>query len=333
MAERIADAAEIAVPPYTLRPPRDEDAQAICDLVAACDTALNGHADRYSPEDVREGWARLDRERDAWVFVAPDGSLAAYGELNDQGHGKLIADGYVHPAHWGRGLGTALARLYDARGHELVARQPEGVRVIVGTGTLAADTAAADLFRAHGYTRVRGFWVMRIDLDAPPPAPEWPEGIGVRTFVPGRDERETFTASDTAFGDHWGHVPGAFDEWLLRTQRPDFDPSLWFLAVDETDGGRIVGIALCSRRVDLGWVNSLGVLRASRQRGLGVALLRHSFAELYARGERAVGLGVDSQNLTGATRLYQKAGMRVDFETSAFEKVLRDGTDAAVRSL
>lgn len=44
---------------------------------------------------------------------------------------------------------------------------------------------------------------------------------------------------------------------------------------------------------------------------LGLALLRQAFGAFYARGLRTVGLGVDAQNLSGATRLYERAGMVV----------------------
>ena len=47
-------------------------------------------------------------------------------------------------------------------------------------------------------------------------------------------------------------------------------------------------------------------------RGLGLALLRHGFGALYRRGDRQVFLDVDSENRTGATRLYERAGMRVE---------------------
>ena len=60
----------------------------------------------------------------------------------------------------------------------------------------------------------------------------------------------------------------------------------------------------------MGWVGTLGVRRPWRKRGIGLALLRHSFNEFYRRGKRKVGLGVDAQNLTGALRLYESAGMQ-----------------------
>ncbi|HEV2582694.1 MAG TPA: GNAT family N-acetyltransferase, partial [Ktedonobacteraceae bacterium] len=82
-----------------------------------------------------------------------------------------------------------------------------------------------------------------------------------------------------------------------------------------------------------GWVNTLAVLRPWRKQGLGMALLLHSFREFYQRGKRKVGLGVDSQNLTGATRLYQRAGMHVAREHITYEKELRAGIELSTQIL
>jgi ribosomal protein S18 acetylase RimI-like enzyme len=69
-----------------------------------------------------------------------------------------------------------------------------------------------------------------------------------------------------------------------------------------------------------GWIGSIGVRPAWRGRGLAKALLLHSFREFHRRGKRRVGLGVDSQNATGATRLYESIGMVVDSEQVVWEK-------------
>ena len=315
---------------FTVRAPRADDPPAICALMAAFDIAYNGFADAYEPADIREEWERLDLAADAWVIEGPDGRMTGYGTLTDKGSGRLQADGYVHPGYWGRGIGTALVRLMDARAAALVGRAPEGARVVAGNAVLANDAAAQAILEAEGYVLVRTHWRMAITLDAPPPAPGWPVGIAVRAFVPGRDERAVFDAVEEAFSDHWGHTPRAFEEWIRRTRREDFDPSLWFLAMD---GETIGGVALCRRRPDCGWLGWLAVRRPWRKRGLGLALLRHSFGAFYARGERTIALGVDAQSLTGATRLYEGAGMRVTMLAAIYEKELRAGEDLAVRAL
>ena len=56
--------------------------------------------------------------------------------------------------------------------------------------------------------------------------------------------------------------------------------------------------------------------------GLGEALLLHSFAEFRRRGYSRATLGVDATSPTGATRLYERAGMRVYRDTVFMEKRL-----------
>ena len=61
--------------------------------------------------------------------------------------------------------------------------------------------------------------------------------------------------------------------------------------------------------------------------GLSLALLQHSFTGFYARSKKQVELGVDSQNLTGATRLYEKAGVRVHQQLATYDLELRPGEE------
>jgi mycothiol synthase len=53
---------------------------------------------------------------------------------------------------------------------------------------------------------------------------------------------------------------------------------------------------------------------------LGELLLRTAFAEFAQRGEQRVALGVDAQNATGATQLYDRVGMQIAFHANVFRK-------------
>ena len=125
--------------------------------------------------------------------------------------------------------------------------------------------------------------------------------------------------------EHWTHF---FDSY------PGFDETLAFMAMD---GDQIAGISQCVKEADfdadLGWVDKLAVLRPWRKRGLGLALLRHSFVELHKRGKEKVGLGVDADSLTGATRLYEKAGMHAVNQFVVYEMELRSGVDLSLQEL
>jgi ribosomal protein S18 acetylase RimI-like enzyme len=69
-------------------------------------------------------------------------------------------------------------------------------------------------------------------------------------------------------------------------------------------------------------VRLLGVRRPWRRRGLGRALLLHAFGEFRRRGFSRSALGVDAESLTGANRLYERAGMHVAARFDIYEKVL-----------
>src|SRR5262249_35288511 len=154
------------------------------------------------------------------IVAKQDGRLAGYADALDNGSGQLNIDGYVHPAHWGRGVGTALVRLAEARLRELLPGQPEGIRVVISSGGRARDEAAHRLLEGEGYHLVRGFWRMERTFDAEPEAPVWPAGIALRTLQPGEDElRAVFACVEEAFQDHWGHVPRLFERWIERTKR------------------------------------------------------------------------------------------------------------------
>ena len=324
----MAPADNITLPErYSVRHARDQDARDIVALIDACDQSFGIASSGYSDVDIREGWGNLDIERDTWVIVAPDDSLAAYGEVTDQGSGKLIADGYVHPEHRGKGLGTTLARRMEARARELVENAPAHAQVKLSNGVLLLDQAARDLLEREGYTIGRVFWEMRITLTEEPAAPELPDGLRLRAFTPGQDERAVFDTTQAAFADHWEHTPHQFEDWMHHTRRPDFDPSLWLLV--ETADGAIPAVSLGSMRADHGWINTVATRREWRKRGLASALLRASFRAFWEHGMRVVALGVDSQNPTGATHVYEAAGMRAASSAVIFQKVLRPGKDLA----
>jgi len=95
------------------------------------------------------------------------------------------------------------------------------------------------------------------------------------------------------------------------------------MIVRRTEGEQIAGVVLGYSYPDLGWVRQLAVRRPWRSKGCGLNLLYHTFGVFYRRGLRRVGLVVDSENATGATRLYERAGMHVAQQFDTYRKVLR----------
>ena len=164
---------------------------------------------------------------------------------------------------------------------------------------------------------------MRIELQAPPPAPRWPDGLRVVPFEVERDAVEFHAACEEAFADHWEHTPREFELWSrshIGSER--FDPTLWCVV---RSGDEIAAGTICAGDTyGGGWVRVLFTRRAWRKRGVGTALLSDSFARFWERGEHSIGLGVDAASDTGAFRLYERAGMSPKLGFAVYEKALDD---------
>ena len=59
-----------------------------------------------------------------------------------------------------------------------------------------------------------------------------------------------------------------------------------------------------------GWTENICVRRPWRKRGLAHALIAENLRELNARGMTEAALGVDTESLTGALRVYESMGFR-----------------------
>ncbi|HTP09460.1 MAG TPA: GNAT family N-acetyltransferase [Anaerolineae bacterium] len=305
---------------YVFRPPVLADAQGVASLIAACDIACYGGTD-ITAEEVQNYWdeSRFDVAQDARIIVTPDGLIVGYEEICPRDDQQLDYDGYVHPRETGRGFGTLLLSWAEERAHERLNEMRADGSVVLHGNTPAVDQNARAMFDTQGFALVRQFWRMEIKIARPPDRPVWPAGIQVRTLQPEQDERIVHATIEEAFADHWGHISRSFEDWMHWIQTNKHDPALTFLALD---GDEIAGVAV-NRYRDIAWVGQLAVRRPWRKRGLGLALLLHSFNEFYERGDRTVGLSVDSESWTGATRLYEKAGMHVTRRFDMYEKVIR----------
>src|SRR5919199_1834816 len=290
-------------PEFLRRPARPEDAEAVLELIPA---ELD-----FSLEDIRNQWRRTDLERDTWLWEH-DGRLVAFAILRSRGE-TFSVNGFVHPDFEGRGLGTAILQATERRARERGARK-------LDNGIAATNRAATELLEASGYRDVGHYYVMTIELEEPPPRPKWPPGLEPRPFE--REQARPFwAADDEAFQDEEDYEPQPFEEFVAqRIERPGFDRELWTAV---WDGDEIAATVIVDRkRFGAGWVAGLGVRRPWRRRGLGRALLLRSFGRLYERGERRCSLSVHTENPTGATRLYESVGMRVERDEILYRKEL-----------
>ena len=279
-------------------------------------------------EDLREEWQSLDLAADAFVAHDDDGRLL--GAATVSGNDRMSADIWVYPHS--QTLEHSLLHLVEVRAMQRAALVPENKQVLLERVVNGGNEAAGALLRSNGYALARRHWRMTFEMDAPPPASEWPEGIRGRRAVRDQDERAVHRVIFDAFEDDWERQRSSEDDayedfrtLMVATYR--YDPDLWWIAEDAVSGD-MAGVALGVDFPDMGWVRLVGVRRQWRRRGIALALLRQSFAEFYRRGHRIVSLGVDSESPTKANKLYERAGMHVSQQLDQYRKVLRAGEEA-----
>jgi mycothiol synthase len=295
----------------TLRPPREDDFDAILELMNASHLAVFGEAD-VTADELRTWFATpsVAPERDIRL-LEEDGRLVGYADVylaeNTQ---RWWCDVEAVPD---ADPDVVFGRLVDW----LDERADGGV---LRVWTSAGDTRTLEAFRRLGFEEARHSYRMEIVLGGDEREPVWPDGIAVRTYRD-EDERLVYDTAVEVWLDASDPIEETFDEWRhWTTKRETFDPALWFLAFDDEE---LAGFSLCRPDdvdTNAGYVATLGVRRPWRRRGLGEALLLHSFAAFRRRGYTRATLGVDASSPTGATRLYERAGMTVYRDTVFLER-------------
>jgi mycothiol synthase len=270
-------------------------------------------------------------------FLALDGDrLIGYSRLFVRpGYGltdsTVYCWGVVHPEWRRRGLGRWLLDRSYQRAASYLSQLGAGAVYFQCNGRdVEADRKA--LFEGFGLKPVRYWLTLDRPLNGNLPPVEVPAGIRLRTFDPDRDIDEVWRVDNIAFRDHWNHTENTREEFGHWVAKPYQRPELWFLAEDEASG-EIVGLGLSEVDPDHiarvgrqeGYVDTIAVLRAYRRRGLGTALLAQSLQALAQAGMEVAVLDADSENVTGAVRLYERLGFRTRETGIAYQKVMREG--------
>jgi mycothiol synthase len=274
-----------------------DDARVIDDL-------LNAWAQIHQGRSLDPGAAhdRLSQPDSEAVLVEDQtGAVVGFGHAWPAGS-VVRCFARVHPGATGQGVGTALLTHLEQR----AGRLGLGVFNVMQTAT---DTAAPQLLRPRGYVETCYVLQMQLGLGdyAPPNAPV-PAGVDIVGFDRDRDSAQLFAAFQAAFPDD----PDGEAQWWRVRAEPNmrFDPALWFVARQADD---IAGFCLGSRRewkgsAD-GYISDVGVPPAHRGKGIALALLTTALTKFAADGLPTATLNVDTDNLSGAIRLYRKAGM------------------------
>ncbi|WP_030510421.1 mycothiol synthase [Microbispora rosea] len=272
----------------------DEQVAAVLALVeAAAEADGVGPLNEHVMLQVRHGAEPGARA----VLLYEDGNVAGFAHLDpadpvEGPSGELV----VHPAFRRRGLGRRLlGEALEASGGRLR---------LWAHGDLPG---AARLAASAGLARVRSLWQMRRPLSEPLPAAGLPEGVRLRTFEPGRDEKAWLALNALAFATHPEQGSWTPADLELREREPWFDPAGFFLAVR---GDTLAGFhwtKVHGGDEPIGEVYVVGVAPGERGTGLGRALTLAGLEHLRALGLAQVMLYVDEEN-TAAVRLYEALG-------------------------
>ncbi len=293
--------------------------------------------------EIKNDWENEDfeMETDSQVVFSSEGEMLGWAHVFK--FTKPAVNPYIHirmkPGFRDHEVGDFLLDWSEKRSGMLIEEIPEEAKLTARVYNVSGFDPLRKLYERHGFSVTRHSLQMQIEMERMPEEPEWPEGTALVDFDEKRDLEAVYRANDEAFEDHFGHVQESFDvgfpqfkHFMLKDT--GYFPEMWFVA---WDGDEIAGISLCRKYSwedkDAGWVMDLSVRRPWRRKGLGLALLLHSFREYYKRGFRKVALGVDASSLTGATKLYERAGMKIERTYDRYEKVLRQGKQLAKTEL
>jgi mycothiol synthase len=313
----------------------EADYPVITSIINACKEA-DGMDHSTMLEDVRNTYTHLvkcDPYRDM-LFAEVEGRAVGYTrawcQVDGDGNWIGFSLGYVVPAYRRRGIGRNLLDFVETRLKEISNH-------LIETGQLSptaprffdnsvSDTEIAkeSLLKHAGYQAVRfEYDMVRPDLENIPDLP-LPAGLEVRPVLP-EHYRPIFDADNEAFRDHWGYIPASEEDFQKILTDSVFDPTLWRVA---WAGDQIAGMVLSfinrAENAEFnrkrGYTEDICVLRPWRKQGLAKALIALSLKALKERGMDHATLGVDAENISGATHLYEKMGYRVVSRARIYRK-------------
>jgi len=278
---------------------RPGDAPAVFDLTAAAELHDSGRV-LVELDDILGDWARPSYNQASQSLGLFAGSrLVSYAEVD-----RKRLEGYVDPACRGRGLGTALVTWAVETARKLGYER-------LGQSLPVTNAAAIELLRSFGSEVPYTSWILELPADATIADTTLPSGHRLRGFDRDRDARDVFQTIEDAFNEWPNREASTFADWEAATlARGDFEP--WQITVAVKDVGgveRVVGACKVTATDSQGWVDSIGVRRDARGRGLGRALLASAFTTVREHGATTSRLNTDSR--TGALGLYEHVGMVV----------------------
>ena len=163
---------------------------------------------------------------------------------------------------------------------------------------------------------------MQRPIDLPLGEHPLPAGLEIRPVDPSQ-YRAIWDADQEAFRDHWGYTEPTEEMYEAWQKDRLFQPQFWKVA---WEGDQVCGMVhnfydpveneTYNRK--RGYTEEISVRRPWRGKGVAKALIAESIRMFREMGMDHTSLGVDSQNYSGALKLYLSIGYAVDEEQTSF---------------
>ena len=286
-------------------------------LINACKVA--DEVERtISVEDIDRTYRHLENcePRNDMLFTEMNGEVIAYGRVwwDDLSDGIRLFHpyGFLHPAWRGKGIGSAMWAAGEERCRQIAAGQLKEIVKSIQVDPFETEKALVSLLQRNGYLPARYEAHMVRDLGESFPEAPLPTGLEVRPVKP-EHIRPIFIASNEAFRDHWGVRDESEEEYKSQLEDPIFHPELWKVAWDGDQIASVVHNFIDQKENEeylrkRGYTEGICTRRPWRKLGLARALLVQSMKMFKEMGMTETALGADSQNISGAVRLYESVG-------------------------
>jgi mycothiol synthase len=302
---------------YILRPPTEQDENAVYDLMIRCDMRDVGFADTEK-KDILYDWGSINLAQDAWLALDGQSQLLGYAACLpwNEGVRLVICD---DPGTENTDLYPGLLDLCEKRTAPIILELNDPKKRGIFTHISDSASYKKKWLEEAGYSIKKFIFNMHRDLTGILPEPELREGLSIRTAVTGQDERTIHALVQEAFDWHEREAQ-PFEEWKEFLMRPEiYNEKLWFLTIKESE---IIGACLCFQFSEMGWIRQLAVKKPYRKLGIGRALLQCAFQAFQALGMKKAGLAVESAN-PNAIHFYQTAGMVKAVQLNEYVKTIQ----------
>lgn len=303
---------------YSLRRSTMEDIQQLTELAIACDQADFGTADFVI--EIAEVWNTIPLNTNSWVVTNAANQIVGAAFIEEMNKGRIDTYVFVHPEWKGNGIGSLLVDCTEERAREYAqVFASKEIQYEFNNIIPSNNQDARNILEDRGYQYKRLYSNMKIDLAAAPDTPAIPEEFTVRRYDQEQDVHALYAAYCESFQDTRGYHEKPFEQWIKERTGENCDQTLWYVAYQGED---LVGFVLGKSLPATIWIHLIGVKRTARKKGLGFSLLQIIFAESFKRGVGSVSLSVDTESLTNANQLYEKAGMAPVFQLALYQKQL-----------